>query len=230
MKKICFFLFTLIAVVACKKDKNQPNITPNKNPESEPIIIIEEFDTGDSIYSNEYLAAYPGSWWEYNDGATVNCSSWQKMPVFQKTINGDTTIIKKYYVTIPKLGNYFVFDKSKAYEAPEIDSSNITPYIQEITGQFYYHTNNFNNPSGYSTLEKISHGVIPNLQVGNQTFTDVLKIEEKSLVYYYDTNGGPYETKFLFYAKEIGLVRTIRQFVNGVPDTIDIVNYYIAPQ
>jgi len=59
-------------------------------------------------------------------------------------------------------------------------------------------------------------------------YTDVVRIEFWSQIYYHHLSKGPISITDYYYAKDVGLIRRIIDRPS-YDDTLDLVNYHIAP-
>ena len=98
--KIYTLLFSVVILVACKKENPEPTTSkPSEKPtpcsqHNYNEVILESFEI-ENIESSEYLAAYPGSWWVYSDGKTVNCI--ENETTFRSCVETNNTACIKYY-------------------------------------------------------------------------------------------------------------------------------------
>jgi hypothetical protein len=227
MRLSVFIVLFFIILFSCKKENPTP-IDPNLEPPlSGYVTIIEEIDTQDTLKSNKYLAAYPGSWWKYSDGYLSTCSNWERITVRKKTISSDTIYIKKYFITVPKLNSYYVFQTNVLNAVDVLDSSKLRPKINLTPGYFGYYSESFGTQ--IHSYKYYSFGVLDSLVVNNVVFYKVLYIEEDIKVSYKGEAFAITGKSKHFYAKNIGLIRTISESIATPIDTIDVVEYYISP-
>jgi len=101
------FLVLTILSFGCRKDETAPVNIP-----SEPIICdtaFLEIRENDTVQPSPYLAANPGSWWNYDDGSLDLCFEWVEVPVYRhsKDANGCLTITTTY-TFLPRTVNYSI--------------------------------------------------------------------------------------------------------------------------
>lgn len=227
MNKILVSFLLILIFASCKKEKSIPPVDEDPTPIDNTIVIYEEIYTNDTIESDEYFSAYPGSWWKYNDSTTITCSEWKLIPVIKKTKNELYEYHKKYFVTVPIYNNWYIFGNGAALILDEIDSVNIATMLNETPGTFY--TDYSIGYNQKNTTEHISYGVLDTLRVNDILFYNVLHIKEKYTTIFIDFGSGPVYFADKYYAKGIGLIQKIEYNPMAYYDTTSIVNYYVAP-
>lgn len=222
-----FFIISCLFFIStsCKKDKVLPVIDNTIVTDT----IVEIIDNDDTIHSSDYICAYPGSWWIFSDNTVSACDYWHKIPVNVSKKIENTVYKKMYYITVPKIDSYYIFGEGEALANENVDSSKIKPRISFSIGQFYNETVYFGGGSDFRQI--IGHGILDTLDVGSQTFYDVLKIEEKVERYFAEagSGGGYFWTIKKYYAKNIGLIKVESQYVNFPPEIVELTDFYIAP-
>lgn len=223
MKVFIFIIFLQLIFVSCKKDK----VPPLLNNKIENDTIVEIIGGEDTIHSSDYICAYPGSWWIYSDNTVSSCQSWKKVKILSYKKIENTVYQKKYNFIVPKFEGNLIFNESESVVSESLDSSNISPRISFSLGEFYFHQEYYTG--GSKSLKRIGYGILDSLVVGNQTFYEVLKIEDLHQWFYSPGPNGPYGKVTKYYAKNIGLVKEVDQYIQSIVETKELINYYIAP-
>lgn len=242
--KVFYFLIIAIAsfTISCKKKEIQvvdqleePPIDNEPDPDPEPIV---EYDTiyvdnniGDTIYPSDYLMAYPGSWWKYSNGHEYQCTGWDEVTYFQKSINGTTVTITTENYILPKLSNVgYIKDKSF------LSTSNFITTARKLVGDFvgeqlqYSQTSVGSYPnSSTNTQNNIYAAHHDELFINGQIFEDVIEIQENYNVVYTYTGAGPYGYVTKYYAKNIGLVKIVSEGLYTNQINMEITDFFIAP-
>ncbi len=223
------FVFTFILTFfSCRKDNT--NIVCD--------TIVKTMGLTDTIYSSGYLAAYPGSWWEYDD-EVIECSHWLKIPIFSSSNDeGGCLMVEKEYQIIPWLidssgAEYGIIGNDKIYE----DSVNYDQKRSTIVGEYgdswkeysewmsYEYNDDVQTRKGWSCdstfLTKTINGV---------TYNDVIYVQLKVEIYHTRWGGGPITINDYYFAKNIGLVK-YKCFSEhwGWDYERNLTDYYIAP-
>jgi len=221
MKKL-FYITALAPLLVCCKKKEM-----TISHESE--VFITDESTYDTIKSSTYLAAYPGSYWEFDNGVTYECYDYRKFPFISNsyTLNGSRFVhIDTVYV--PKHSRFGLI----YYEGMVSNTSNLNKKTLAVglvdsnpgVGEYY-------NPGGSGNV-RISYNVeemFDSLLVGGEYFYNVAKVREKKTTYWDDLNIHE-EMTWYYFAQEVGLIRwDLQWLITPYEDTIQLVDYYIAP-
>lgn len=229
------FLPVILFLFSCQKDNNLPS---SLNPPCDTTYFYNYL--GDTIIPSDYLMAYPGSWWQYDEGI-INCTEWRSTPTYtrSKNDNGCLEITTEYnYLPwmestlqsmagkfYPISGDNYVYMDSNAF------SSRFYPYILPYgdesqvfgprggSGVYQYEIRNwFSCDSLFDTKEL--NGIL---------YEDVIYIHHKHVIYYSHPANGPTDNYGYYFAKNIGLVKqTVNGYLAGIYER-NLVDYYIAP-
>lgn len=227
-----FFLFSLMGVglAACRKD------SVTKIPAPPQIIcdtIFVENSEHDTIFSSPYMAAYPGSWWVYDNGETDSCTAWDSLPIFTitKDINGCPTIETKYVFVPRKANDQFIYNNT-VVSANKLNYSN--KFLQ-IVGEYGDHWGqNFPGNSDYSLERKGSvDSIFATKTINGHTYNDVIFVRMKFQTVYTHLNNGPISYSHSYYARNIGLIKRSHYYLyedsTGLDETFGLSAYFIAP-
>jgi hypothetical protein len=226
----------VLLVLSCKKDEP---ITPNPTPtEEEDEIIIQSYDTiitdlstNDTIFPSDYLMCYPGSWWAYSDGNYYESQVWEQVDQYSlSTVDSTIYVTKKSHI-LPNHTYYkFVSDQTRIEPSGGVSHTYVRQLLSENLNE-QFHSNYEQTGEGFdystrtTTLETTD--LISTLHTSTGSYHDVLKIEYRSQLWFYHAGEGPLYSSDYYYARDIGLVRTVNFYANT--DTIDLVNYHIEP-
>ena len=224
--KPSLILFSLcLALLSCKKHK-----TPEQA--CEPLVVTNY--TNDTIFPSDYIMAYPGSWWEYSDGFIDSCDSWISVPVRHSTLSDGCIIVDEDRWIIPKglsYAEYLAFNE-RLTNGNEYSSTIFTQLLDTTVGIFQ--NLQFGGGSGtYSYTEKRKGETLERLDsitIGANTYYDVLHVRLTRSIHYAHWGGsGPVFTNNYWFAKNVGLVKWIRQENGTLYPEVELVNHYIAP-
>lgn len=222
---IALFALCLLAV-SCKKNN------PAQNVGCEPVI--SQSYSNDTIFPSDYLVAYPGSWWEYNDGFIDSCTSWEAVPFRTTTISGECIFVDEDYKILPEgllYANNVSFDQ-RVSNSGGLNSTRCTPLFDTIVGTFY--NESYGSGSGIyasnnivtaETLERL-----PSMTIGSNTYYDVIHvIHTREVQFGHWGGGGPTFLSEYWFAKDVGMVKMMSGDSGSITDDIELVNHYIAP-
>jgi len=245
---IALILFSA-AIIACRKDKSvsEPEIEqPQDTIVTDTVYCVNDTivnNSFDSITSDPYLAAYPGSWWEYSDGTTVTCEQSvyrlishiaYELPAghFCKTYTFDTVYVPKLVGPISTgFENAYVHGSSFLYYSgvtdelyfdKQVDSVAVDWYSSECKNPYYF---GLCSTIARERIEILDSLVLPN----NLTFYNVMHIEQTvkmvNMMHSYDISMG-----HLYYAHGIGLIQQEEES-SICPGYLTryVEDYYIAP-
>ncbi|MES2800279.1 MAG: hypothetical protein V4638_09710 [Bacteroidota bacterium] len=220
MKPLLLLLALLFLFISCKKDKVscQDEIT--------------NIETGDTIKSSEYIMAFPGSWWEYAEGQTMQCNSYQSS-YFQTVDYVDTcyhaTRVHAYYPQRPILipfGNNIAGDFGLSYNTGDFKPTVLIPLIDTTLGEFYS-SGGANSGEAFSLLDKFD-----TMTVNGIIYEDVLHIRYNKWWQTFEFQSNPmnhYRNYHCYYAKGVGLIKYTCTETFGNYTVRTLSNHYIAP-
>lgn len=221
-QNLLFLLMFTTIVSGCKKEK----------PSSCKTVVNQNY-TYDTVKPSDYLMTYPGSWWTYAKGTntyTDSCNSWQNVSIAHVSVNGNCkTIFEDMHVLPRSSRNGYISFESKVVSYPDLQETKFVPLISETPGKIY--TSKQVNSSWYTVTTVTSYGKIASMTIGSTVFYDIVRMRERYETHYTGANGGPLSEYECYYAKGVGLIRRLERFnQSGIPlDTVDLINYYIAP-
>ncbi|MFK8037040.1 MAG: hypothetical protein AB8B74_02025 [Crocinitomicaceae bacterium] len=228
MKGYLFFLLILTLGVSCKKKDCFETIENNSL---------------DTIFPNEYLPAYPGSWWEYNDSVLIKTyDHWQEFTI-EHTVQGkrcdylvkDIRLVPVIDTDLDQyvLGNtLFRWEKGKNYAGynPDILFNPCQKNWTSWNGPNRYYVK---GGAKFSENNKSRRNITTesSMEVNSFLFENVKVIEEK----WYDS-GYEIEAKIVYYAQNIGIIQEINTYLAfsdtltygfWKTDTMEITDYFI---
>ena len=192
----------------------------------------------DTIPMHPYFPAYPGSYWEYDNGSTITVGEYAFIKRNNSSMPFDSCY-HEYNLVQPVIdysdefflvGNKFYSKNNQSdFEAYQYHSE----VIDTILGKTLYgnHTDYGGNGSGgggsSSKNEKVVE-ILPSLTIQDTTYIDVVKTE------YIHYHGGGYYGSFIvqkthkYYAKNVGLI-VLEDITNEFygPGRKELVNYHI---
>ncbi|MFK7784453.1 MAG: hypothetical protein AB8B56_05010 [Crocinitomicaceae bacterium] len=219
---ISLLALSIIAVSCKKEDPPQADC--------EPVVI--QNNNIDTIFPSDYIMAYPGSWWVYDDGFIDNCTSWEAVPIRTKnTYNGCIYIHEDMWI-LPK-GNIFnnltAFDKA-ILNYPDSNSTRKIPIFDTLVGTFYdslieggsgehAYTQNWTG----ETLDRID-----SMTIGVNTYYDVIHV--RTIVdWNYDLQSDATYIVDRWFSKGVGMIKWIRSLNGWISTDVELVDHYIAP-
>lgn len=198
MRSIC--LITLLVIfTSC-----------NKNEDVISCPIIEENHTNQQTLSGDYIQAYPGSVWYFNNGADLECYGpvATKVYISQGIENDCENIIEDQLLT----PDHEIFGQFDGIYQLFSDTINKTteriPFYDTVLGVFYSKdTYHMDEEPGY--LKKQERSVLEikdSIILGDSTFLDIIKV--KHAIQITLNNGNVInDNKYYTLAKDIGMVR-----------------------
>jgi len=222
MKNKLLLLIILPVFISCEKES--------------PNFIISDQEKQE-VQPNEYLAAYPESWWKFSNGAERNCEL-DEFPFYElKSIDQDEQIryIDRTRLIIPKITGYrggVIYKNAIVFNTGPFKTEKRKQVSTVLnSGWIEFEQSTAPSDPAWSTYRPTREVialhdsiVLPN----DLIFYDVVEILVK---HNYESKIGPYQLDEdkLFYAKEIGLIREINfHFLEVVGDSY-LEEYYIAP-
>lgn len=235
MKYISFFF--VLVILGCKKENPIPPPTPPPAADSIPLCdpVITANYSYDTIYPSDYLMAYPGSWWEYDDGFIDSCTSWQEVLIHSTTTVDNCKFVDEDLWILPEKlmyhgGHNIAYDLSVNTPA-DYSSTTFGKIYDTIPGIMSSGTSN-GGEGAYAYEANSVTEMLPKLDsfiVNGTTYYDVLHKKSTVHMYYYHQGGGPtYYTEYYF-AKGVGLVMRIFSSNVGNYTEYKLIDHYIAP-
>lgn len=224
MKLTISLLASVFVIASCKKEE------PTQPP-CEPVVVQNY--SNDTIFPSDYIMAYPGSWWEYNDGFIDSCTSWEPVPLREVTTFGDCIHVDESQCIVPT-GLFYaekLANRSRNTNNGEHITTIFTPLVDTTIGVFY--EEQFTGGSGnYSykddqTVELLER--LDSMVIGTNIYYDVLHVKHVSDIYYWHVHGGPLFIQEFWFSKNVGLIKWIRQENGSIYEDRELVTHYIAP-
>ncbi len=223
---IVFFMVAITS--ACKKEP--PSIVVPPKMCDTTFIKLQTLDT---IYPSPYLAAYPGSWWLYDDGHMTESYYWYPKKLYTKTENANgcwTYTYDEHYMPQTSEG-IIAYDKryngdtTKTQYAGESYLLLLNPIIGEKIEKSSWSGEYAGNKTTTITCDSILGSKV----VNGITYYDVVRVDRYTVIYYSSLGKGPHYSSVAFYAKNIGLIEQIHVNIWGDTSKQKLVDYYIAP-
>ncbi len=197
--KLIYLAFILSVLFACKKSE-------------EPIScpVIEQNHSNSEKVSKDYIQAYPGSVWFFNNLSDLECYG----PTPTKTYtpdgmeNGCKRIIEDKILT-PDHEIFGVFDGK--FQLENDSEKNITyrmPFYDTSLGTFYERTSyHMGDEPGYiKDYERSVIGIEDSIVLGENTYYDIIKVKH-SITTTLSNGNVLNDVKFYTLAKDVGMVR-----------------------
>lgn len=230
-------LFFLFLFSSCKKDKEAT--TPNSGtvapPASATDTTVVNIYTNDTVFTSDYLMAYPGSQWHYDDGTTESCHAYEQVAIAALTHNGANVTITKTYKILPNfsLFKHFVMG-SEIVNTNDPNKTKIYPIVQTAIGEFYNNSDSFGagtmNAGSNETHSSVTE-LLDEMTVSGITYNQVIHVHTTTARWYYHNPQAPFPYPCDYYfAKNVGLIRSEVSSINN-PELVikNLVNYQIGP-
>lgn len=228
MKPITFTILFLVSlsIISCKKDE-YPTY-------SSDCSIVQENYNYDTIHPSDYLMTYPGSWWEYSNGDIDSCNAWETIVTSDVQYSGSCTSVSKDRKIVPfSTASGYIYGEEKVI--PWSNHYKPTSYItlidanQGVVETYTTHAGSgLNAQSTEYTITSFGHK--DSMNIGGTTFYDLVHMREKREINFPHIGGGPTYIHEYIYSKNIGLIAKINlSFGLNPPDTVHLINHYIAP-
>jgi hypothetical protein len=226
MKKLTLLLTInfgfLVLLSSCKKEEL---------PVTERIIDVSTYDT---IYPNEYLCANSGSTYQYSEEGNIVECEWAPFTLYKVNIDGKRRDVIKNTVILMKLGKKYIhgdfYLKNSTTEEGFIKSTIFNREIMGHEGTSWFHQVDNSNSYFWTTIayEEVDH-LDEFVAFSGEVFEDIIVVHRhwSSL----SDKGGYESEEYKYYAKGIGLVRSI-YFGSQSDyefDTTDVYDYTIVP-
>lgn len=224
MKYLLFFALGLILFSACKKEVDSGLCA----------VQINVNHSYDKIFPSDYLEAYPGSWWEYDNGNIDSCKKWVAVFAQFENESGNCTVINQDRWFLPQLPGWMgnVAGSQRIYTPIQEEASVFQPIIDTNVGIFYDQEISGGEPPFAFKTHYVSETVarLNSMTIGNNTYSDVLQIELMRQNYYYDNQQGANARYQRFWlAKNVGIIKYEVAIDNFIEEEGELVNHYIAP-
>jgi len=231
LSTLCSMFIVLFLFFSCSKKEIQ-DIEETEESEETEVIIVPSYDT---IFPSEYLPAYPGSWWKYDNGETIKIdSSYHLRNILTPDCAGSWDTLTVY---LPRMNNTRMFQSS---------DSLISIYYNQIFGRSvpacgtyqhsfknYYPVFRLRDGSGWDLSLKnagyynagISY-LTENYSVGDTSYDSI----NYSLEYVSGGGGVQNWTVKRVFAKHIGLIHYVeRKYIwsNDTIENIKLLDYFI---
>jgi len=231
MRIFLFILLITLFFVSCKKD-NTPVPTPHSQtlPQCDPIITFNH--SYDTIYPSDYLMAYPGSWWEYDNGFIDSCLAWEEVFIHQTTIIDGCKYVEEDLWILPEKLSYhsgnIAFNQA-VNSSQNHESTKFYFIYSDMPGIYHNSVTHYDTYKVTTTLEMFP--ALDSMVVNGITYYDVIHQKTTSKTGFYKFRGerGPTFTDDYFFAKDVGLISNIKYGTYGLLYELNLVNYYIAP-
>jgi hypothetical protein len=237
MKKI-IYLFTLAGCVfSCKKNDivpiNKPNpvVTAEAPEPCDPTI--NEIHSYDTIFPSDYIMAYPGSWWEYDNGIIDSCTSWIPTPIRSTTSSDGCLFVDEDMWVLPEGLIYLgvvALDKHVRNPA-NYGSTSFSQLLDTVVGVFEEtYGSEFNGGDSYSyvnTSETIAK--LDSMIIGSTTYYDIIHVKNTYAINFSAFPGGPSKITQYWFAKNIGLIKWNRNDYNSTETSAELVDHHNAP-
>ena len=222
--KIKFYLFVAVCIavtiVSCKKNK----IDPLEEIEAPPCdTVITELIENDTIFSSDYIMAYPGSWWEYSNTTIIQSTDWQSVPICVVS-KPECYELTRTYKILPNFNGARIHNESYISNDSALITTGFNKMVGGSGGEIY---SQYMEGSYKHTTKCV--GYLDSLVVGTVTYYDVIQT-----LYTYDVckgsvSMGTVQGKISYYAKNVGLIR-IRYYDHNMNfSTVNLVDYHIEP-
>lgn len=187
----------------------------------------------DTIPMHPYFPAYPGSYWEYDDGSTISMGN--TYDVFKKNISQQEVDSCTYETNSVELGikyGSYYLQGNRMYNSYQLTNFGALQYerkkIDTIVGNTIYYNYNYldGNMGGPDIRREVVEEFIPYLTIQDTTYTNVYKTK---YTHTFDGSMNGFSTsKYRYYAKNVGLI--IEEKLDGIlgnPYRKELVNYHI---
>lgn len=189
----------------------------------------------DTVYPSDYIMAYPGSWWAYDDGFTDSCFNWATVSIVNNTYAGNCVTVHEYKQILPRIKSLGYF----SFETQVTPYTNYKPtlflrFISPETGEFLnYHRSIASSPGddngGYETIERNVVELLDSMVLNGITYYDIIHTHEYHSYYWYHVFSGPHWTNDFYFAKDIGLIKRFSTYMDNPTIDRTITSYSIAP-
>ena len=231
LRILCSMFIVFLLIFSCSKKEIQ-DIEETEESEEREEIIIPSYDT---IFPSEYLPAYPGSWWKYDNGETIKIDSvYHLRSIYTPDCAGGRDTLTVY---LPRMNNTRMFESSDSlisvYDNQIFGRSVPACFNYEPSYKNYYPVFRPNDNAGWDL--SVRHAGY--YDAGISYLTENYSINDTSydsinyaLEYVYGGGGVQNWTVKRVFAKHIGLIHYVERKYIGSNDTIvniKLLDYYI---
>jgi hypothetical protein len=239
MRKLFLFFFLFISFSGCRKDK----VLVFEQPE--PVLCdttwVDHY-TGDTIHPSPFLATYPGSYWEYDNGDRDVSVDWHEMPIYSWSENeAGCPVVTRTFVYVchltsddPVFQEWYVCGTNRLINKDE--HTELRPIVGEVG--MTYHSAESSEPDvdfGSSWTKNYDFKVVsllPTMEVHGETYENVLHTKEVHEFYYNKFYSDKFYSTFnSYYAEKKGLIYRESSYVlwGWEDQEQSLTNYHIAP-
>lgn len=225
IKIITIVTLTLI-LWNCKKDK------PEGCWDGSTTVI--EQHSYDTIKPSDYIMAYPGSWWEYDNGRIDSCKGWVEQIIERPERDGTCLNVFEDLVVVPKISNGLFYKGSIIVETEDyqgtkfielIDTNKSNTKISYGWGSYPVGGRYINDSHKTYTSQIIEH--LDSFDVNGMVYYDIIHCRLHSEYSYFKYPAPPPTISNIYYAKYIGKIYSDSYFTSL--STSSLINHYIAP-
>lgn len=234
MKSLLSILASLLILLfainlqSCRKDNVEDLFGPP--PCDTTFIQNYSFDT---VYPSDYIMAYPGSWWVYDDGQIDSCFNWATVSVVNNTYAGNCVTVHEDKKILPRTTFGFISFESKV-STIGYNPTSVSQLLATNPGVFLHiitevpsSPNNQDAHKITQTREVIEH--LDSMEINGVVYYDIIHVYDYVKTFYYHISNGPYWTHDYYYARNIGLIRKYITYVGTPYHECTLSSYYIAP-
>lgn len=217
------FLIVVVILLNCKKETTEECI-------SGTVTIVEEHSF-DTVYPSNYIMAYPGSWWEYDNGSIDSCFDWISQKTYISNRNGNCYNSRENIRFMPRTS--FGIIKGGYSILGVIDPRYTTGYFpltdtESPSGWIYSrrHNTQFTISISLIKIEKLD-----SFEVLGIMYHDIVHSQYSEAAKSKVTNPQPAIREYYF-AKNIGIIQTSIYgdiFIRNFTDTARLMNHFIYP-
>lgn len=239
MRLLYFVALLFVCFSSCRKDEVVPvGVSHQKKCDTTWIDV----HANDTIIPSPFLAAFPGSWREYDNGDRDMSIEWREMPVYSWSKNDDECpVVTRTFVYVCYLtSNYPIFEEWYIHGRYRLINKNYHTELRPIIGEvgMTYNSTETSDPDvdfGSSWIRRFEirvDSLLTTMVVHGETYENVLRTTKVSEFYYYKYPSNKfYSTWHSYYAEKKGLI--YRQFFYDGWDWEDsnqsLTNYHISP-
>lgn len=225
MKYFIYLILFSSLITSCNKDKVPSEV------ECEPIIIQNH--SNDTVFPSPYLMAYPGSWWEYDNGFLDSCEYWQSVPIRETISENGCLYVDEDMWILPEplyLTGTICYD-SGVTNPNDYSSTTFYTLVDTIVGVFYEHQGTGGQGQYSYDIDDSAETIarLDSMTIGGNTYYDVLHTKRTSYIYYHHLGGGPNYVTHYWFAKNVGKIKWHREVNGSLVEEAELVDYFIAP-
>ena len=187
-----------------------------------------------TVYPSDYIMAYPGSWWVYDDGKIDSCSNWATVSIVNNTYAGNCVTVHEDKQNLPRTTLGFISFESKV-STVGYNTTSVLPLLATNLGVFLHKVTEVpsSSPSSQNAhkdthiKEVIEH--LDSMEINGVTYYDIIHVHDSLKIFYYHVWGGPFWTNDYYYARNVGIIKQYSTYVNNTIIDRTLTSYYIAP-